>query len=108
MVKNYIFYGDEEPWINDGNTAITETKGPLETKPPDSGSAVNHPKHYNSHPSGVEAIAIARHMNFNLGNVVKYLFRAGHKDSFLEDLKKAQFYINDEIDRLEHEENTTD
>jgi len=109
--RDWCYYEDDEPWIADGSegyTSVTETKGPLETKPPDSGSAVDHPKHYNSHPSGIEAIEICRHMDFNLGNVVKYLFRAGHKDTMLEDLKKAQFYINDEIKRLEHEENTTD
>lgn len=59
--------------------------------------AVNHPKHYNSHPSGVECITIARHMNFNLGNVLKYIWRADHKGATLEDLKKARFYLDDEI-----------
>ena len=65
--------------------------------------AVNHPRHYTGHPSGVECIAITRHMSFNLGNVVKYLWRAGKKDSSkeLEDLKKARFYLDDEIKRLE-------
>ena len=67
---------------------------------------VNHPKHYNSHPSGVEALDICRHMNFNLGNVIKYLFRCGLKDKTteLEDLKKARFYLDDEIKRLEHDD----
>lgn len=66
---------------------------------------VNHPKHYNSHPSGVECIEIVRHMNFNLGNVVKYLWRAGLKGKGveLEDLKKAAWYLNDEIERREKE-----
>ena len=62
---------------------------------------VNHPAHYNSHPSGVECITITRHMNFNIGNAVKYLWRAGLKGSTIEDLKKAVWYINDEIKRLE-------
>ena len=64
--------------------------------------AVDHPKHYNAHPSGVECIDVVRHMNFNLGNVVKYLWRAGEKDpaKHLEDLKKAAWYLNDEIERL--------
>ena len=69
---------------------------------------VNHPKHYTSHPSGVECIQITRHMSFNLGNVVKYLWRAGIKDSEitnkeLEDLKKARFYLDDEIQKKEKE-----
>src|SRR4051812_3907224 len=61
--------------------------------------AVNHPSHYNSHPSGVEAIAICEHFNFNIGNAVKYLWRAGLKGEQLEDLKKAQWYISREIER---------
>lgn len=66
---------------------------------------VNHPAHYTSHPSGVECIQITRHMSFNLGNAVKYLWRSGIKDQNkeIEDLKKAVFYINDEIKRLENE-----
>jgi hypothetical protein len=63
---------------------------------------VNHPKHYTAHPSGIEAIEVTRHMNFNLGNAMKYIWRAGVKDEakHIEDLKKAAFYINDEIKRL--------
>lgn len=64
---------------------------------------VNHPQHYNVHPSGVECIEVVRHMNFNLGNVVKYLWRAGIKNTQvpLQDLKKAAWYLNDEIERRE-------
>ena len=69
---------------------------------------VNHPAHYNSHPSGIECIEIARHHNFNIGNAIKYLWRAGLKsekgmedaDKQVEDLRKAIFYINDEIERI--------
>jgi hypothetical protein len=60
---------------------------------------VNHPQHYTSHPSGVECIQVTEHMNFNIGNAVKYLWRADHKNG-LEDLKKAAWYINREIQRL--------
>lgn len=64
---------------------------------------VNHPPHYTSDKSGVECIEITRHRNFNVGNAIKYLWRAGIKDDAkqIEDLKKAIFYINDEINRLE-------
>lgn len=62
---------------------------------------VNHPRHYTSHPSGIEVIEITRHMNFNLGNVVKYVLRCDHKGNDLEDLKKAAFYLGDEILRRE-------
>ena len=61
---------------------------------------VNHPAHYTSHPSGVEAIDITRHMNFNLGNAVKYIWRADLKGNSLQDLQKARFYIDDEIKKL--------
>ncbi len=63
---------------------------------------VNHPPHYEKHPSKVECITITRHMNFNRGNAMKYIWRAGNKDPSkeIEDLKKAAFYINDEIQRL--------
>lgn len=64
---------------------------------------VNHPKHYTSDPSGVECIQITRHRNFNIGNAIKYLWRNGLKDgnSNIQDLKKAAWYIQDEINRLE-------
>jgi uncharacterized protein YlzI (FlbEa/FlbD family) len=64
---------------------------------------VNHPPHYTTHPSGIETIQVTRHMTFNLGNAMKYIWRAGIKDEakHIEDLKKAVFYINDEIKRLE-------
>lgn len=62
---------------------------------------VNHPPHYTSDPSGVEVIQITRHQNFNLGNVIKYVLRAPYKDNQIEDLKKARWYLDDEIKRLE-------
>jgi len=70
------------------------------TKKPD---PVNHPAHYTSHPSGVECIEVTRHMTFNCGNAVKYLWRNGLKDGnpSAQDLKKAVWYINDEIKRIE-------
>ncbi len=64
---------------------------------------VNHPTHYTSHPSGVECITITRHMTFNIGNVFKYCWRSGLKDGnpSIQDLKKAAWYLEDEIKRLE-------
>lgn len=62
---------------------------------------VNHPAHYKSHPSGIEVIEITEHMNFTLGNVVKYVLRSEHKGNQLEDLKKARWYLDREISRLE-------
>ena len=73
----------------------------------DSQDQVNHPAHYTSDPSGIECIQITRWRNFNVGNAIKYLWRAGLKDSdaHIEDLRKAVFYINDEIERLRNATN---
>jgi len=62
---------------------------------------VNHPKHYTNHPSGVECIQITEHLNFCLGNAVKYIWRAGEKDQEkeIEDLEKGAWYLAREIDR---------
>lgn len=62
---------------------------------------VNHPAHYTTHPSGVECIQITEHMNFCRGNAVKYIWRAGDKGDEIEDLKKARWYLDREIARLE-------
>jgi hypothetical protein len=64
--------------------------------------AVN-PAHYKSHPSGIEAITVIEHMTFNLGNAVKYIWRHGLKPTSdaVEDLKKARWYLDREITRLE-------
>ena len=61
---------------------------------------VNHPKHYTSHPSGVECIEITEHMNFNLGNATKYVWRSSLKGKNVEDLKKAIWYLEREIARI--------
>lgn len=61
---------------------------------------INRPPHYTSHPSGIECIDVTEHMNFNLGSVVKYVWRAGKKGDALEDLRKAEYYIAREIARL--------
>ena len=60
---------------------------------------VNHPAHYNSHPSGVECITVVEHMGFNIGNAMKYLWRADEKGRALEDLRKAVWYVQREIER---------
>lgn len=64
---------------------------------------VNHPAHYNSHKSGVECIQITEHMGFNIGNAIKYLWRADEKGAPLDDLRKSIWYINREIARREEQ-----
>jgi hypothetical protein len=61
--------------------------------------AVNHPAHYTSHPSGIECIHVTQHMNFCLGNAIKYIWRADEKGNAIEDLEKAKWYIEQEIRR---------
>lgn len=67
---------------------------------------INHPAHYTF--SAIEVIdAIeAWELGFHLGNAIKYIARAGRKGSKLNDLKKARWYLDREIGRLEKEEQT--
>ena len=64
----------------------------------DNHDPVSHPRHYTQHPSGVECIEITEHLGFCVGNAIKYLWRADFKGG-LEDLKKARWYIDREIER---------
>jgi hypothetical protein len=67
---------------------------------------VNHPSHYESVVNGIECIDVTENFNFNRGNAIKYIWRAGHKDKSkeIEDLQKAAWYIQREILRLKKEE----
>ena len=74
---------------------------------------VNHPPHYTwlKDKCGIEVIDITRHMDFDLGNVVKYVLRQGlkseegmsNKEKAIEDLKKSRGYLDDKIKILEGE-----
>lgn len=64
---------------------------------------VNHPPHYTNHPSGIECIQVTEHMGFNLGNAVKYIWRADLKGKSEEDLKKAIWYLERELSKREKE-----
>jgi hypothetical protein len=69
---------------------------------------INHPKHYNNSPAHcecgrrIECIDITRHMDFNIGNAVKYIWRFADKNG-IEDLQKAAWYLHDTIKQLEKE-----
>lgn len=63
---------------------------------------VDHPRHYNTHKSGVEAITIVEWCGFNVGNAIKYLWRMSDKGKALEDTRKALWYIEREINRRTH------
>ena len=60
-----------------------------------------NPKHYKEHPSGIECITLTEHMGFCLGNALKYIWRVDlkHNDGGIEDLRKARWYIEKEIEK---------
>lgn len=66
---------------------------------------VNHPPHYNSHPARcecgtpIECIHVTEHMNFCIGNAVKYLWRCDLKGNAVQDIKKAIWYLEREVER---------
>lgn len=69
---------------------------------------VNHPAHYNVHPRGIECIDVVEHWPFNVGNAVKYIWRAGLKDdNAIQDLEKARWYLDREIARRTHPQNSS-
>ena len=80
----------------------------MKTDPKPEQDKVNHPKHYTSHPSGVECIEVTQHYNFCIGNAIKYLWRADIKNEVgynaiakeIEDLEKAIWYINKHISNI--------
>lgn len=86
MKKEPIPFGG---WIQYSDDTVSET---VHKHDP-----VNHPKHYTAHPSGVECIQITEHMGFNLGNAMKYIWRADEKNNAIEDLRKAVWYVQREI-----------
>ncbi len=88
-------------------TMESETMRQKQEQHPD---VVNHPRHYTwlKDFCGIEPIDICRHMDFNRGNALKYILRAGHKQEQgltppqkeIQDLQKAIFYINNEIELI--------
>ncbi len=98
---NNILVGDITYKVINGFTTRIEIMTKEQTE------RVNHPSYYQD-PSGVECITVTRHRDFNIGNAIKYLWRAGlkeekglsNKEKQIEDLQKAIFYINDEIKLL--------
>lgn len=60
---------------------------------------VDRPPHYTSHPARIECIQVTEHLNFCLGNAIKYIWRADLKGNAVQDLQKARWYIDREIAR---------
>jgi hypothetical protein len=70
---------------------------------------INHPKHYNSHPTGIECIDIIEHFPCNIANAMKYLWRCGLKGDEIEDLRKSAWFVNREIHkRIKERDQTPD
>ena len=89
----------KSPMVRDAGGALECSDPWCPDPPPDH---IHHPPHYTQHPSGVECITITEHYNFNTGNAIKYLWRAGLKDGTdaASDLSKAAWYVRREIERL--------
>lgn len=93
-----VSQGRKPQRMNTIATRISDT--PLRTRIGTAADNVNHPAHYKT--GGIETIDFieAKQLTYNLGNVVKYITRADHKGNKMEDLKKAQWYLNREIQNL--------
>ncbi|MDX1371506.1 MAG: DUF3310 domain-containing protein [Nitrososphaeraceae archaeon] len=91
--------------INSLKTVMSKQK----VNHPEPKEEINHPSHYNEHPSGVECIEVVRYFPFNTGSAIAYIWRAGlklyegctEKESKIKDLKKAIWHLQDEISELE-------
>lgn len=88
-------------WVHDNGSCSNQRAYPRDVIAfvDDDPDPVNHPKHYTDHPSGIECIQITEHMGFCLGNAVKYLWRADLKGDAIQDMQKAIWYIQREIER---------
>lgn len=95
------YYGAEDGKVKTPTVGRTVTL-PIETPASD---PVSHPSHYTNKVPGIECIQVTEHFNFNRGNAIKYIWRAGEKnpEKEIEDLEKAAWYINREIEKLKKE-----
>lgn len=102
----------QSPWIVSNTDYFAQTYTSPKVVVTEEPEKVNHPSHYTwlKDCCGVEVIDITRHMDFCLGNALKYILRAGHKTEEgytnnkkeIEDLEKAIWYIKDRIKQLKH------
>ncbi len=112
LIGHTLHNRDKDKSISDDPEAITAVLASCiyEENALNKNDKVNHPSHYTwlKDKCGIEVIDITRHMDFDLGNAIKYILRSGHKseegytdnDKTVEDLKKAIWYINDKISQL--------
>ncbi len=83
--------------------AAEEKQDVREVRKPDSDS-VNHPSHYNNHPSGVECVVVSEHYMGNVSKAIDYIWRHEHKGNPVQDLEKAVWFLNREIRRLKEKQ----
>ena len=90
-IIEFVVESNIKPMAPCSHKGMTTLEMPNESK-------VNHPSHYNK---GIETIDYIEswNMDFNIGNVIKYVTRAGYKDNKLEDLEKAKWYLEREINK---------
>ena len=100
--QQQVVKGAIEHWKNISTTSSNKQIEMFEPK----ADPVNHPAHYKV--GGIETIDFieAKKLGYNLGNVVKYLTRADHKGNKLQDLRKAQWYLEREIWNVENNKKT--
>jgi hypothetical protein len=89
------------PHRNPPRDRQAEAKARAEAQPDN----VDHPSHYNWLPNGIEVIDITEHFNFRTGNALKYIMRADHKGKPVEDIRKAIWYLQRELDARQKGEN---
>lgn len=102
MIQNYLVHGifnmgtetyETCPHCAESEAPVSNLSQVLTNDP------VNKPAHYREHPSGIECIQVTEHMGFNLGNAIKYIWRCDLKKDAIEDLEKAKWYIQREIEK---------
>lgn len=108
VIRVYDNYGDDNVFpgyvFSRGEDKTQEISKIEVEEEPKEGNMVNHPSHYNIGKYEVIDVIDDWELGFSLGNAVKYIARAGHKWNTVEDLEKAIFYIQHEIDRIKKEE----
>ena len=103
FAETSAFREGDDPWPRDRFETVPIVFGDQSKQTPD---MVEHPPHYNFGQFEVIDVIEDWELTYNLGNVVKYVARSPHKGNAIEDLKKAAFYLNREVERLDSTANT--
>jgi hypothetical protein len=90
--NGYYYFADHYLYTEHSTIIAVRPVKQLECNDP-----VNSPDHYNGHPSGIECIEVTKHYSFCIGNAIKYIWRHKDKGKRVEDLKKAVWYLEQQI-----------